>query len=1093
MTIRRRYFFPKSLSQNSKTPSPADRRGGFGIGSRWLMWLLLMASSQWAVPALAVAESRVLRIALIDVSQTDDLPKTLMDLLFVEMSSEEALELVEREEIQKVLQEQKLSLAFGRSIVSARSVQVGKLVSAEAIVMLAAEPKENGLQPVRVRIVDTKLGIRYWESRVQWPQKASEIAAWSQALATQIKLELARLRNATGTLQLVSVSEFINQEISSQTNWLGAILRASLQQRLLNQPNIVFMERDEILPLIQERALTSDLPQALRESTITIDAQYQLHIGQAATEVEVTLHVRRAHQALVTKSVRGFLRDKNVLCQTVAEAVLHILGRSSSEPIDGFAEAKLLADIGQRYLTLDQKQDALRPLLAAYALDPDSFRIQALLLHAGRELANNSIWRSRRLKGEQREKLKRQTVPLLMLMADVAHKLLGHKEFPLSSSAPWDPFYHRSQVIFAYQSLFTAPALMHRYLGEEDVESLRSLKVLQEVIGRLYEKHLEMTQTEKDRQYYFALSAGIGGSIWWEKSPSEALAKRVELLELADDLLRDSLVRNKYRHDANLIFSGAYFDLNRIPTWSERYNLEPLYEEHLQQLSQSNRLFLRLRAEWAWATYYARHLKDKGNSIKHYQRFVDLLVSEILADPKLAHLCESHWVSIVNPGIPLSKEQTAESYSKVIRASFDHVLLRNPQLWENLILNAYHSFEEAGSPEKADQLLQDCIACLNNSSDKSTYSQASRISAKLTGWRETLQARHPKHLARADEMIRVQVEARSLFNAKSIQKSLGTQGDRVSSLEFHYLISTPEAWLLVCTNAEGNQPIVVWLDTESFRVKSAMAFPEQIPRDPTKSMNIRRYVRRSPFVAVAGQDVVVGLHGGGIVWFRPRKEPIHFSIKHLKNPTTLKQPLANDSIRQIVLLDRVAYVRIGEKIGDKALMELELDSGKSRVLFSSREEFTQHPLAGAKVSSIASDSDNSLLLVLARSQNFPSGLVKFWPKSGKYQRIHANKKNIPQTYFSFSHYVHYNGYFVGTARRTGHRSQEWFLYLPQNSSPQKLIGEHLPAGDDVRNLTLTEEGKLLAVTRRQVLEIDPFPKSTIKSDEEIRPAVRNES
>jgi len=80
-----------------------------------LAWLLLVASSQWVVPALAVAENSNLRIALIDVSESDNLPKMLLDLLFAELSSAEALDLVERAEIQTVLQEQKLSLAFGRS------------------------------------------------------------------------------------------------------------------------------------------------------------------------------------------------------------------------------------------------------------------------------------------------------------------------------------------------------------------------------------------------------------------------------------------------------------------------------------------------------------------------------------------------------------------------------------------------------------------------------------------------------------------------------------------------------------------------------------------------------------------------------------------------------------------------------------------------------------------------------------------------------------------------------------------------------------------------------------------------------------------
>ena len=122
--------------------------------------LILCVLRVLAVASLCPAGAASLStLAIVDVSVEAQLPAGFADLLFAAFSQAPAVRLVERDRISLLLQEQALAAALGAGTPD-RIISLGQLCQADAFVMVEAIALNQRTAAVRVRVVETRYGLR---------------------------------------------------------------------------------------------------------------------------------------------------------------------------------------------------------------------------------------------------------------------------------------------------------------------------------------------------------------------------------------------------------------------------------------------------------------------------------------------------------------------------------------------------------------------------------------------------------------------------------------------------------------------------------------------------------------------------------------------------------------------------------------------------------------------------------------------------------------------------------------------------------------------------------------------------------------------
>ena len=208
--------------------------------------LLLLVGVGVQTNAASGAEAPTLAVV-----ETDAQLAPLADLLTAQLS-QEGVQLVERKQLDAVLQEQELSAAGLTD--RANMVKVGKLVRADAFVLLSLEA--TGRMPVvRLRVAETAHGIRLLDTFSAWaPAKAQEAAG---AMAAGLKGVVDKLEMPPGQVVAVGIMDVRRSLLGDEEQWLCLSLKAALSARLSVEPRIAVLERDDLDLLMQEKALTS--------------------------------------------------------------------------------------------------------------------------------------------------------------------------------------------------------------------------------------------------------------------------------------------------------------------------------------------------------------------------------------------------------------------------------------------------------------------------------------------------------------------------------------------------------------------------------------------------------------------------------------------------------------------------------------------------------------------------------------------------------------------------------------------------------------------------------------------------------------------
>jgi hypothetical protein len=308
---------------------------------------------------------------------------------------QEGLVLVERKELDKVLNEQKLS-ASGLVQLDAL-VKVGRLVRADAFLLLSSQKTkpvaaergygaptaaasgaglpdgeageaEADAQPewlVRARLTETAHGVRLLDWFVAWdPQKVEQAAA---EVAARVYEVAPKLKLPAGQVIPVGVVGVRPVELDRESRPACRAFDIMLAARLSKEPRIVVLEREELGRMTGEKALTEGEDAEFWRSGVLIEGYLQRR-GKEGIDLNLQLkHPSGEETALAPLPV-----DLNRLQEAVEKAVQAIVLQLTSSPSAASWDPAREAEVFYRQAGLlgSMNPAALPCAETAVALDP---------------------------------------------------------------------------------------------------------------------------------------------------------------------------------------------------------------------------------------------------------------------------------------------------------------------------------------------------------------------------------------------------------------------------------------------------------------------------------------------------------------------------------------------------------------------------------------------------------------------------------------------------------------------------------------------------------------------------------------------------
>ena len=303
------------------------------------------------------------RLGLIPLSgKADD----LADLLTAELSKLPGVEMVERRELRRIMEEQGLS-----SMTSANAVKLGKLARADALLLM-----EPGTSVVQVRLVSPVAGAVLRNTPVTWPAtNTTEIAT---TLAKSLERDLGRLVNLSSNATLVTLAGF--KAALKGSAGAGAEERISrmLALRLSAETNLIVLERRSFDALSFDRETAADGPLT---GSVMVDGTFDpdgIKPGQLAVRMRV-VPVGAAPQTIDLASASS---DEPRLVEEMAVKLLAALQRKSEGRWDPKAEAQRLYEEAMWARTWGSVSEMRSAIEAVWALGMQTEQVAVARLRA---------------------------------------------------------------------------------------------------------------------------------------------------------------------------------------------------------------------------------------------------------------------------------------------------------------------------------------------------------------------------------------------------------------------------------------------------------------------------------------------------------------------------------------------------------------------------------------------------------------------------------------------------------------------------------------------------------------------------------------
>jgi len=199
------------------------------------------------ITAQICAQSNMpVRLALI--SETD-LAATAADVLTAQFSSNQKIQLLERDQIAKVYREQGLSAA------NTDYHKLGQILGADGLLLLQTTTEGTNTF-LNVRLVAVKPGVVLTAEKYSWPM--TNLTEWSPAFAQHLDLFVPKLTVLVKDAIPLSVVNLRSAVASGEAGETERQLKLLTIQRLSREPQLFVLERQKMQLLTEEKELKTD-------------------------------------------------------------------------------------------------------------------------------------------------------------------------------------------------------------------------------------------------------------------------------------------------------------------------------------------------------------------------------------------------------------------------------------------------------------------------------------------------------------------------------------------------------------------------------------------------------------------------------------------------------------------------------------------------------------------------------------------------------------------------------------------------------------------------------------------------------------------
>jgi hypothetical protein len=339
--------------------------------------LLWLPATLWAH-----TNSLPLRVALVGVAD-DEAARNVLPMTEALLSREASVVLVERAEIERVLQEQQLSR--GALSDSRQAVVLGKLLGAEVFAVFENSPADQGASGLVV--FDAGTGIKLSDSEIGGGSAVKQASDFRAAVLAAC----AKHRRQTSERRTVSVAAVRNADLPRELDGVCNAIARLLQRRLLESADVTLLEREQLEQINRERALPTSGPASELLAALTLlELEFARTSGDFGINVALLLSDARG-AALGKTTIAGSRTNIAELVDQLADSVTRILAVASVDhKLDGAREASRFQREAQFLMNHGYIKRGVEAAEAAYALAPDNEfcqqQLASFLVHAAHNL-----------------------------------------------------------------------------------------------------------------------------------------------------------------------------------------------------------------------------------------------------------------------------------------------------------------------------------------------------------------------------------------------------------------------------------------------------------------------------------------------------------------------------------------------------------------------------------------------------------------------------------------------------------------------------------------------------------------------------------
>ena len=365
------------------------------------------------------------RVALVGTDDGESIANILV-LAGAELSKLEGVELLERQQMRRVLAEHELALSG--LIDSERAIRAGRLLGVDLFGVVETDAKQK--TALGLVVFDGRSGVRVWDAAVAGGTLDETVSQ----LRDGLKGAVAKHRVRPEQIRSVGVLTVRNADLPRSMDSAVQALGRLLERQLVQAPGVVLLERDRLRHVLKER----DLP--------TTEPASPLLVSLRLVELEIG---------------RGEGGEGWKATARITDTTRHELGRPSFSAVDSYAALTGLLPLMLQTLQVEPVKNAMDRVKEADRFSQESrlhaahreFERAALDAEAALALDPENLWRC---------------ITLIHLLSDAAIELVdpGRQQYGQPPSQPVDPQQLERSIELARHGLNLERELIRRLLAD---------------------------------------------------------------------------------------------------------------------------------------------------------------------------------------------------------------------------------------------------------------------------------------------------------------------------------------------------------------------------------------------------------------------------------------------------------------------------------------------------------------------------------------------------------------------------------------------------------------------------------------------------